>query len=73
MQFIYQSLYNVKHYTYMSVCMSNQKLISQQFNSIDLFSSQFHWFAMNVSFDAVHISVTVTDVQCQTLYLHVYV
>ena len=56
----------------MSVCMSNQKLISQQFNSIDLFPFQFLWFAMNVSFDAVHISVTVTDVQW-TLYLHVYV
>jgi len=63
-------MYNVKHYIYMS--MSNQKLISQQFNSIDLFQSQFHWFAMDMPFDAVHISVIVTDVQW-SLYLHVYV
>lgn len=58
MQFIYQSLYNVKHYTYMFVCTPNQKLISQQFNSIDLFQSQFLWFAMNMPFDAVHQSLT---------------
>jgi len=44
------------HYIYMS--MSNQKLISQRFNSIDLFQSQFHWFAMDMPFDAVHQSLT---------------
>ena len=49
--------------------MQNMYLTGQQFNSIDLFPSQFLWL-MNVSFDAVHISVTV---QCQTLYLHVCV